>query len=334
MFGILLTTLWGIKYDSNKNSFMSVEDNTFLRGFWCIIVVLVHVPSTYQNRIQDMLGSFAYIGVTFFFMASAFGLKWSLEHKTGYMQHFWRRRLPSILIPAVIANCLLCALRLYTNKPITIFTVINVNPWVKVLLVNYVIFWIVYYLVPKKLREGNWQNIVICCVIFLWSLVERLTGKLAMGWEVERLGFAYGLLLSTHYNKYNDWIHKRWMLKSIIMMLASGILGILYLRFKSVEFYGDYLLRILLGVVIIAFMIEIISRFRVGNKVNAFLGTISYEVYLLHEIVFMLIISIVPKLNSGLFTVGAVVITLFMGNILKKISETLKCHLAHILRRE
>lgn len=67
-------TLWGIKYDPNKNSFMSIEDTTFLRGFWCIIVVLVHVPEAYQNGIQDMLGSFAYIGVTFFFMTSAYGL--------------------------------------------------------------------------------------------------------------------------------------------------------------------------------------------------------------------------------------------------------------------
>lgn len=45
---------------------MSLEDTTFLKGFWCIIVVLVHVPVAYQNRIQDILGSFAYVGVTFF----------------------------------------------------------------------------------------------------------------------------------------------------------------------------------------------------------------------------------------------------------------------------
>ena len=63
-----LLFLWGLKKDPNKDSFMSMEDTSFLRGFWCIIVVLVHVPAAYQNTIQDAMGSFAYIGVTFFFM--------------------------------------------------------------------------------------------------------------------------------------------------------------------------------------------------------------------------------------------------------------------------
>ena len=51
---LALSTLWGIKYDPDKNSFMSIGDTLFLRGFWCIIVVLVHVPADYHNRIQDM----------------------------------------------------------------------------------------------------------------------------------------------------------------------------------------------------------------------------------------------------------------------------------------
>ncbi|MBR4538292.1 MAG: hypothetical protein IKO52_05535 [Clostridia bacterium] len=40
-----LLFLWGLKKDPNKDSFMSMEDTSFLRGFWCIIVVLVHVPA-------------------------------------------------------------------------------------------------------------------------------------------------------------------------------------------------------------------------------------------------------------------------------------------------
>ncbi len=148
------TTLWGIKYDPNKNSFMSIEDTTFLRGFWCIIVFLVHVPVAYQNRIQDMLGSFAYIGVTFFFMTSAYGLKWSLEHKPGYMDHFWRRRLPSILIPALIANAFGVIVRGINGEAITPLSFLNINAWVKVLLLYYAIFWLIYGVMPKIIGGG------------------------------------------------------------------------------------------------------------------------------------------------------------------------------------
>ena len=137
VLGLVITTLWGVKYQPDKDSFMSIEDTAFLRGFWCIIVVLVHVPELYQNRIQDMLGSFAYIGVTFFFMTSSYGLKWSIEHKPRYMDHFWRRRLPSLLIPALLANLLSVAIRAAEGSEVTFLSVVNINGWVKVLLIYY-----------------------------------------------------------------------------------------------------------------------------------------------------------------------------------------------------
>lgn len=61
-------------YDDGQH-FFDMSNSNALRGFWCLIVILVHIPAAYQNRIQDMIGSFAYIGVTFYFMTSAYGLK-------------------------------------------------------------------------------------------------------------------------------------------------------------------------------------------------------------------------------------------------------------------
>lgn len=68
---------FNLQSKANKGyiSFFNLTNTTAMRGFWCIIVILVHIPAVYQNRIQDLMGSFAYIGVTFFFMTSAYGLK-------------------------------------------------------------------------------------------------------------------------------------------------------------------------------------------------------------------------------------------------------------------
>lgn len=52
--------------DGRKSTFFDLESTNCMRGFWCIIILLVHIPSEYQNSIQDAIGSFAYIGVTFF----------------------------------------------------------------------------------------------------------------------------------------------------------------------------------------------------------------------------------------------------------------------------
>lgn len=162
VIGIAITTLWGVKYQPDKDSFMSIDDTTFLRGFWCIIVVLVHVPALFQNRIQDMLGSFAYIGVTFFFMTSAYGLKWSIEHKPEYMDNFWKRRLPPILIPALIANAFDVLMYGINGSPVSALSFLNINGWVKILLLYYLVFWIVYKIAPKMIGGGVLAR---CCYV-------------------------------------------------------------------------------------------------------------------------------------------------------------------------
>ena len=155
VLGIAFSVLWKLEYSPDKNTFMSVDDTTFLRGFWCIVVVLVHVPATYQNRIQDMLGSFAYIGVTFFFITSSYGLKWSIEHKPQYLNCFWRKRLPPILIPALIANALKVLIDIFNGETFRVVTFINIDGWVRVLLLYYFIFWFVYKIAPKMLGGGR-----------------------------------------------------------------------------------------------------------------------------------------------------------------------------------
>lgn len=50
-----------VQISDTDSHFFNKENSNALRGFWCLIVVLVHVPGAYQNRIQDIIGSFAYI---------------------------------------------------------------------------------------------------------------------------------------------------------------------------------------------------------------------------------------------------------------------------------
>ena len=76
--GLLLV---GAEYKPDSKHFFDIDNTNALRGFWCLIVVLVHIPAVYQNPIQDMIGSFAYIGVTFFFMTSAYGLRLAVDKK-------------------------------------------------------------------------------------------------------------------------------------------------------------------------------------------------------------------------------------------------------------
>lgn len=144
-----------------------------------------------------------------------------------------------------------------------------------------------------------------------------------MGWHVERLGFMYGVLLAAHSERVKAWVHRNWLRKSAVLMITSAVLGVAYLKFKSVPFFGDYLLKIVLGIAITAFVMEVISGLKVGNSVNHLLGSISYEIYLLHGVVFAGFMLVNETMNSGLFIVCSIITTVVLSIGLQKFSKGL-----------
>lgn len=318
-----------VKYQPGKESFFDLHDSTMFKGAFCIIVVLVHVPAAYQNRIQDMMGSFAYIGVTFFFMTSAYGLKYGVAHKENYLQGFWKKRLPAILVPAIFCNIAAIAINAADGKTLSIISFVNVNDWVKVLLLFYLVFWAVYYAADKRdIRRnekngggGYYKDALICLAVILFSLIDRLTPlKLTFIWPTESVGFAYGIILADCAEWMKAWSGRRWLKKSFLFLLVGGITGSAYLKFKSAEFLGDYCLKIFLGFVLLVLMLQLIRRIKIGNKALAFLGSISYEVYLLHGAVFTFLAGVSGIENSGVFIWSAVIITVVIAAIVKMVS--------------
>ena len=58
--------LYGVKADREGTFFMSKDFTTTMKGLAAIVVVFVHFPTEYQNKLQDLVGSFAYVAVTVF----------------------------------------------------------------------------------------------------------------------------------------------------------------------------------------------------------------------------------------------------------------------------
>ena len=315
----VVIVLAGAKYLPGKEYFFDFYDSQMLKGLSCIIVVLVHIPSGYQNRIQDMIGSFAYIGVTFFFMSSAYGLKYGIKNKKNYLKHFWRRRLPALLIPALMCNIVNVIFLIATEQKVQLVAFLNIDAWVRVLLLFYLFFWLMHYLSYKLgVPGGYWSDGCICLFVLMYSVINYFIP--CMGWAPESLGFMYGILLAVFYERIKLWTEKHWMFKCAVMIILGGIVGISYLKFKSVEFYGSYCLKVLLGAILILLILQIIRKVTIGNKVLAFLGSISYDVYLLHRIVFEITAYILSGTNSGLFIWTSVVLTVLLAVLVKMAS--------------
>ena len=96
-----------------------------------------------------------------------------------------------------------------------------------------------------------------------------------------------------------------------------------YLKFKIIPFWGDYLLKIILGILIIAFMLAINVKVSIGNRVSNYLGSISFEVYLVHILSFSIVKKITPDMSSGVFILVSLILTVVLASAIKRISTVI-----------
>ena len=321
-----MTTLWimlllvvflagtaaaGMKYRNETTNFWSPDYTQTLKGLFCIVVALVHTPPAYQNPVQDLIGSFAYIGVTFFFMSSAYGLKYGYDHKKNYLEHFWRNRLGSIFIPMLLANILFCFVNALYSSPdaFNVRSILHINAWVKMLLLFYALFYLVYKVFAHE-KYSLVRDIVLCVLVVAVSIAGRcVSHRIAGVWPTECLGFLYGILLARFLNPVKKMLSQAKNRHTIAFLFFTVLLGVLYLKFKYINVWGDYLLKIILGIAILCTLFLVTGKFQIGNKVSLFLGTISYEIYLIHEKVYALLDRMVTGMDSGMFIMLSLALT-------------------------
>lgn len=296
---------------ANKNDFFDINNTTVMRGVFSIIILLVHIPQAYSNRIQDMVGSFAYIGVTFFFMTSAYGLTLNVLKNNGSIKHFWGKRLYKLFLPMFLINIVFFVVTFIDSKQLDFSKLISINGWVAQL----ILFYLAFYLVFRFVKLSNTVKVIlVSAFIVLFSLVAYFYAQhLPFSWAVEAFGFIYGLLLGLYREQVYTAFSKNYVVKLSLLVVLSLVCGLAYLKYKEVFFFGGYLTRILLSVFLIMLLLAINYRISFSNKASLFLGSISYEIYLMHPFVFEMISKHLPELESGVFILCGIVITVVLS---------------------
>lgn len=300
------------------SSFFDLQNSNCLRGFWCLVIVLVHIPQEYQNFLQDAVGSFAYIGVSFFFMTSGYGLVLSVKRDPNSIKKaFWRRRLVRLLVPLLLVNMVTFVIRAAAAGELDLLQLVAVTAFVRQILLFYALFWLVFRCLPEKVAHRTKILLLSLAVVVFSLAIYFARENLLFGWPVESMGFLYGILLA----ECKAWFESRACRKTFVKIAAAAILsavfGILYLKYKHIFFAGEYLVKLALGVAILLLMLLLNTKFSVGNPVSRFLGSISYEVYLSHNAVFILLAALPVKLASGVFVTLSLVFTVAVSYVVK-----------------
>ena len=297
--------------------FFSKEYTTMLKGVCCLLVIYVHFVGSHTNALQDAIGSFAYIAVTLFFVTSAYGMMLNAERKKDYLKTFWRNRLVALLVPCLCVNIVAFLLNIVKNDfgwSVLYF----INQYVVVLLQFCVWFYIVEFSMrrwfPKRKSLGDViliSGVVISSLYFYFNKYHDPSA--ALGWCFERMGLVWGILLYRYFEPFVEWMDKHRMMKAIVLCLISAILGVTYLKYNVVWFWGEYLLKVILGIAIILFLFTATSNRKIGNPFGVWLGSISFEIYLSHEIVMGLLAFLIPDMQSGVFILSTVILTTLLS---------------------
>lgn len=314
MLAIILTlaviVIAGCRKASDE-TFFDINNSNVMRGAFSIIILFVHVPQGYTNRIQDMIGSFAYVGVTFFFMTSAYGLMLGFLKNPDSIKRFWKKRLLKLFLPMGLINVLFFIITFLDNGELNLSRLLSINNWVAQLILFYFVFWLVFRFtkLSNMVRASVVSGFIVLFSLFAYFFAEHLP----FSWAVEAFGFIYGMLLALYKEQIYGLLNKKFMLKLSALAVLSLVFGVAYLKFKGIYFFGSYLLRLFLGLFIVLFILAINTRITFSNPASLFMGRISYEVYLIHAFVFDMISAHMPTLESGVFILSGIIITVVLS---------------------
>lgn len=303
---------------------LSLNSSSTLKAISCIIVIMVHFKEGHQNFVQDTIGSFAYIAVTIFFLLSGYGMSYSIDNKQDYLKNFWRDRFSSIIVPAVVSNILSFFALWLCSGTVNYKTLLITNTFVIVLSQFYILFYIIHKLtfLSKKTKQY-----ILISVVTITSIISYVyshssdSPSIAFGWPWERMGLAWGIVLYMLKDKIYTYFSKCKIPHYIILFLTGLILGTAYLKYKSIFFVGGYILKLTLGITLIALALLYLSNRNSTSKIISFIAGISYEIYLLHEISMHIIELTIPTTQSGTFILLTYLTTFVLAYIAHIISK-------------
>ncbi len=252
-----------------------------LKGVAILCVVVCHFMGKFGNKITwfTPLGG---IGVSIFLLLSGYGL--TLSWKNGGCIGYWRKRIITVFIPYIIFE--IVTYWLFTDFDLLDFVLditcvkpIYGNGWyLQYLLGWYIVFWIV---MKVPFLQKHKYSILLLVSAFIFFLSYGLAAEQA-------LSFVSGVVFAEY--KDNELLKKHLNFKTSVGLLLIGVLA---LAFKQIDFVRNspelcvkavqLLIKLPIGIFIVY------AIYQIGQKVSlnglAYIGTLSYEMYLVHGFV-------------------------------------------------
>ncbi len=262
-----------------KLSELSKEKTHNMKGVLALLVILAHLTVNFKSI--PYFGCFTPFGaavVGIFFLMSGYGLSYSFDKKgNDYLNGFFKKRLSKLIYPYIIVIFAWNIEQLFVYPERNMLEMWHLmfngitdgilpHSW---FVIAIIVFYIVYYFSFKYFKQN-----VRLIVIFLFLAAYFPLMRFILYWGINWYITSYMFFLGFVYYKYEEQIKKCnvfvWLAATFVMSLAiTGACD-----YTDMIFNGAFSLAFICGITI----------FETKSRVLHFLGSISYELYIVQAL--------------------------------------------------
>ena len=303
--GLLIVLMAGFLFPFKKREEYSVlltrNDSLILKGYFSLVIICHHLAQRIEpgSIFQLAFNDAGYIAVAIYFFITGYGVMKSYLTKSGYADHFLKNHMKSVIVPALAAVCfhwLAYAIQKDGYSISEFFGRFFINSRSTSFL--WYVFMIGFFYPSiartmknaggdgKKLIYGALKFVVISTAICLILVPFAF-------WIYDTTHLILVGMVAAFYEK--DWMNycskHTWIRFFGSLMLSFGCLGIAFMVLSPAFGYvwGMNFYRSIDSVLFIIMILLVFSKIEPCNGFMIKMGTISYEIYLIHGIFLMLL---------------------------------------------
>ena len=296
---------------------LGLEVSKMIQGFSAVAIIIHHLTQALEED-AGILAPFSEFGVLFvgvFFFFSGYGLYTSLKTKPDYLKGFLKKRLSTILVPFYTCNLIfvlaicICGVKLEPMEALAVisgWSLINTHMWYIIeIAILYLAFFAIYRLIKNRTAAtavmGLFVVLMMAGSLMLCHGEDYSCQYWFMGewWYNSSFLFVVGILVSQHAGDLRNIARKTYALMLIVFAGLTAAFG-LQTRYALNTWsywseepgvdpaYWDkirclaFQLPWIMSFVFV--LILVMMKVRFGNRVLKFLGAISLELYLIHNL--------------------------------------------------
>ena len=295
---------------------LSLGNAKAIQGFCAVAIIIHHLAQDLMEG-AGVLSFFSELGVLFvgvFFFFSGYGLYTSLKSKDNYLKGFLKKRLTAILVPFYVCILIFVTFACIAGQTfnwkealevISGWILINSHMWY---IVEILILYLAFYFIYRFIKNRAAATAVMAIFVAVLTAGSLLLGHGAEGactywfqgewWYNTTFAFVLGIIVSQNAEKLRSFARKfYWLLLPLFTALTVGFGFLTKYALNTWSYWYEYpgypgyrekalCLAIQLPWVLffVVTLLLIMMKIRFGNPILKFLGSISLELYLIHNL--------------------------------------------------